>query len=184
MSLHTVTPRCHSRVTDHEIVSMGCTTAGEGRGGFGTCEIWNSAIWCRENLAPTLNTAENFGTEFPHCRTTSIDCEWWWLISYGPLVGSCHFLEPWRANCVGTGGMCIPRAPTMTPEKMATDLKIQWHKLAHFGSAKYCCSKFRLFQIPPPLVKLATPRPSPLWLTNLLRLTAVEGRQPRPVATY
>ena len=44
----------------------------------------------------------------------------------------------------------MPRAQTMAPGKRATDLKIPWHNLVHFCCAKLCCSKFRLFQNPPP----------------------------------
>ena len=33
-----------------------------------------------------------------------------------------------RANCLGTVGMCMPRAQKMTPRKMA-HLKIPWHSL-------------------------------------------------------
>ena len=40
-------------------------------------------------------------------------------------------------------------ALTMTPTKMATDLKIPWHNLACFCCAKLCRSKFRLFQFLP-----------------------------------
>ena len=40
------------------------------------------------------------------------------------------------ANCVGTTAMCIPRALTMAPRELATDLTIPWHNLAHF-----CCAK-------------------------------------------
>ena len=46
----------------------------------------------------------------------------------------------------------MPRALLVTPRKMATDLKIPCHNLAHFGRAKLYRSKFRLFQIPSPRV--------------------------------
>ena len=43
--------------------------------------------------------------------------------------------------------MCMPRALNMTPRKMASDLQIPRHNLAHFCCAKICHSKFRLFLI-------------------------------------
>ena len=70
------------------------------------------------------------------------------VISYGPLVGCCYLLDSWslpkrpfRATCVGTRGMCMPRALTVTPSKMAPDLQIPRHDLAHFCCAPFCRSE-------------------------------------------
>ena len=42
----------------------------------------------------------------------------------------------------------------MTPRKMATDLKMPRHNLAHFCYAKFCRSKFRLIPIPDAVQRL------------------------------
>ena len=37
----------------------------------------------------------------------------------------------------------------MTPRKMASELKMSWHNLAHFFCARFYHSKYCLFLIPP-----------------------------------
>ena len=49
--------------------------------------------------------------------------------------------------------MWMPRAPKMTPTKMASDSQIPYHNLEHV-----CCAKFRLFLIFPSPGR--NPRPS------------------------
>ena len=38
----------------------------------------------------------------------------------------------------------------MSPRKMASDLKMPWHNLVHFGCARFCHCNFCLFLTPPP----------------------------------
>ena len=56
-------------------------------------------------------------------------------------------LISWRL--LGTIEMCMPRVLNKTPRKMASDLQMWRHNLAHFCCAKICHSKYRLFLISP-----------------------------------
>ena len=94
--------------------------------GFGTSEIWNGEIWCRENLTPILKYLLKFGTKFPDCGTRR-------SIDGGCLDGSSHFLEASGCLLLGTMEMRLPKALNMTPGKVASDLQIPSHNLAHFG---------------------------------------------------
>ena len=129
------------------------------RGGGGGHAKLGMAKFGLENLwHQFLNITENFGTEFPDCGTTSTDCEcgcyflwafgwlqsfpggFWMLVGfYRHIAAAPTRLPKGRANCTGTRGLCIPRASTMAPRKMATDLKIPWHNLANSCCATFCC---------------------------------------------
>ena len=56
---------------------------------------------------------------------------------------------PWGANCVGTIGMCTRSALNMIP-KLASDLQIPWHNLAHFCCATFCHFLILPVASPPP----------------------------------
>ena len=120
-------------------------------GGGDICEIWNGEI-CAEKICPQfLSTIENFGTKFPDCLcTTSIDCEWrflipesLWLFAYIAwriLDGCCYFL---RACCYSWR----PRAQTMAPRKKWLQTSkhrgIIWHTFVvpNFAVPNFACPK-------------------------------------------
>ena len=98
-------------------------------------------------------------------------------ISHGPLVGCCYFPQPLEG--------CLDGCPYFleavghignelkTPRrKIASDLQILRHDLAHFDCATFCRSKFRLFLVFP-LPRIAvSPGVQPL---NVLRPWALHG---------
>ena len=89
---------------------------------FGMAKFGVEKIWYQ-----SLNTTAKFGTNSQMVAEEQADGEWWlplpldlWLVA----------LISWRL--LGTLEMCMPRALKMTPRKMASDLQIPWHNLAHF----------------------------------------------------
>ena len=112
-----------------------------------------------KNWHQFLNAAAKCGT---NSQTVAQEQEW-------TVIGGCYFLwalwvvavishsfwtGAWMVALTsrrlwGTMETCIPRAPTMTPTKRASDLQIPRHNLAHFCWATLCHSKCRLFLISP-----------------------------------
>ena len=118
----------------------------------------NGEIWRGEDLTPILKHNCQIWFKPPDCGTrTRIDRErWWslpmdlWLVAViscglldGCLGGSSYFPE--AVGLLGTLEPFRPRALTMTPRQMASDLQIPRHNLAHFCCAAFCHSRFRLF---------------------------------------
>ena len=54
------------------------------------CAKFGMAIFGAEEIWHKFLTTAKRGTTFPDCGTTSIDRG---VVSYGPLVGCCYFLE-------------------------------------------------------------------------------------------
>ena len=63
----------------------------------------------------------------------------------------------------------------MTPRRMASDLKMPWHNLAHFCCAKLCHSKFRVSLRPALAVKHTEGR---FYISPWLRAKAI-GQCPK-----
>ena len=79
------------------------------------------------------------------------------VISYGPLVGCCCFLQlldgcSYFLEAFGHNGNMLGE-PKMTPRKRASDLKILWHNLTH------CCAKCCHF----PCSSFSPPRYAKEW---------------------
>ena len=120
------------------------------RAHFGTAKFGAEKLWHQFS-----NTSEKLGTTSvqqvaQHAYT--VNGGYYYLQAFGWLLLFPRGLEPaWSVPVEQTAtGTCMPRALTLTPGKMAADLKIPWHNLALF-----LCQNFAVpnpVSAPPPPV--------------------------------
>ena len=124
-------------------------TAHRGRGGLGTCGIWNGEIWCGENLSPTLKY---------HCKILVQNSQTVAQEQALTVNGGCYFLWTFGWSRLFPGGFSavvaghkgnVHAKSAKDDRRMASDLKIPRHNMAYFCHAKFCHSKIRLFLIFP-----------------------------------
>ena len=115
----------------------------------GAEKIWHQFEKPLQNLVQNSQTVAQ-----EQAQTAAGGCYFLWAFGRLLLFLGGFWMVAWMVALIswrllGTMAMCVRRALKMTPRKMASDLQIPWHNLAHFCCAKFCRSKFRLFLIFP-----------------------------------